>query len=328
MRGFVPRCIVLHKRIVAHTFCLARPDFKFRLGHLTFAHTGKVFFICSLMDFPNVVVVDFLFEAFCRAYFATGLSALPQCRFIAVRVRCTRSLQKPPATVRAALRNKTLLQALHHLDVDEIQQSVEVHLLDNLTLSLNFAAYTVLGLYLRCVDLRISAETHSAHKRAEVVQINISRSRSSVPGKGVVEGSTKSGRSRTVAVDSDIAGLIACLYTEKEREANERGEEISEYIFTNEHGKLIHPDTFSKTLRKIYDSIGLPHEFHLHTLRHYYVTTLLHSGVDKQTVADLVGHCDTSFLERTYCHPRLDKKRSAAEAFAAVQFGESIRSRP
>lgn len=106
------------------------------------------------------------------------------------------------------------------------------------------------------------------------------------------------------------------------------GEELSEYIFTNEHGKLIHPDTFSKTLRKIYDSIGLPHEFHLHTLRHYYVTTLLHSGFDKQTVADLVGHCDTSFLERTYCHPRLDKKRSAAEAFAAVQFGESIRSRP
>ena len=106
------------------------------------------------------------------------------------------------------------------------------------------------------------------------------------------------------------------------------GEELSEYIFTNEHGKLIHPDTFSKTLRKIYDSIGLPHEFHLHTLRHYYVTTLLHSGVDKQTVADLVGHCDTSFLERTYCHPRLDKKRSAAEEFAAVQFGESIRSRP
>lgn len=124
------------------------------------------------------------------------------------------------------------------------------------------------------------------------------------------------------------ADELACLYTEKEREANERGEELSEYIFTNEHGKPIHPDTFSKTLRKIYDSIGLPHEFHLHTLRHYYVTTLLHSGVDKQTVADLVGHCDTSFLERTYCHPRLDKKRSAAEAFAAVQFGESIRSRP
>ena len=56
-------------------------------------------------------------------------------------------------------------------------------------------------------------------------------------------------------------------------------------------------------LRKIYESIGFPKEYHLHTLRHYFVTALLHCGVDKQTVADLVGHGDTGFLERTYCHP-------------------------
>ena len=198
-------------------------------------------------------------------------------------------------------------------------------------LPLTYETYYVLAMFTGCRRGELCALKWSdvtIYDNYDWATINISRSRSSVPGNGIVEGSTKSGRSRTVAVDSDIAGLIACLYTEKEREANERGEELSEYIFTNEHGKLIHPDTFSKTLRKIYDSIGLPHEFHLHTLRHYYVTTLLHSGVDKQTVADLVGHCDTSFLERTYCHPRLDKKRSAAEAFAAVQFGESIRSRP
>lgn len=198
-------------------------------------------------------------------------------------------------------------------------------------LPLTYETYYVLAMFTGCRRGELCALKWSdvtIYDNYDWATINISRSRSSVPGNGIVEGSTKSGRSRTVAVDSDIAGLIACLYTEKEREANERGEELSEYIFTNEHGKLIYPDTFSKTLRKIYDSIGLPHEFHLHTLRHYYVTTLLHSGVDKQTVADLVGHCDTSFLERTYCHPRLDKKRSAAEVFAAVQFGESIRSRP
>ena len=86
-------------------------------------------------------------------------------------------MQKPAASVRTALRSKTLLQSLHQLYVDKIQQSVEVHLLNNLTLSLNFAAYTVLGLYLRCIDLRISTETHSAHKRAEVVQIYLLRQR-------------------------------------------------------------------------------------------------------------------------------------------------------
>lgn len=28
-------------------------------------------------------------------------------------------------------------------------------------------------------------------------------------------------------------------------------------------------------------------------------------GVDKQMVEDLVGHGDTGFLERAYCHPQL-----------------------
>ena len=78
MRGFVPRHLVLCKRLIAHALCLARPDFKIRLGHLTFAHTGKVFFIRPLMNLPDIVVVNFLFETLCRAYFAAGLSALPR----------------------------------------------------------------------------------------------------------------------------------------------------------------------------------------------------------------------------------------------------------
>lgn len=139
MRSFISRHLVLRKRLIAHALCLARPDFKIRLGHFPFAHTGKVFFIRPLMGFPNIVVVDFLFKTLCRSYFTAGLPALPRCRFVAVRVRCARSLQKPPATVCTALRDKTLLQALHQFDVNEIQQSVEVHLLDDLTLTLYFS---------------------------------------------------------------------------------------------------------------------------------------------------------------------------------------------
>lgn len=77
MRGFIPRHLVLRKRLIAHALCLARPDFKIGPGHFTFAHTGKVFFIRTLMDLPDIVVVDFLFEAFRRSYFAAGLSILP-----------------------------------------------------------------------------------------------------------------------------------------------------------------------------------------------------------------------------------------------------------
>ncbi len=153
MRGFIPRHLVLRKRLIAHALCFARPDFKIGPGHFTFAHTGKVFFIRPLMDFPNIVVVNFLFEAFCCAYFAAGLSALPRRRFIAVRICRARSLQKPPAAVRTAFRDKTLLQSLHQLYVDEIQQSVEVHLLDDLALALNFSVHAVLSFHQRCVYL-------------------------------------------------------------------------------------------------------------------------------------------------------------------------------
>ena len=56
--------------------------------------------------------------------------------------------------------------------------------------------------------------------------------------------------------------------------------------------------------------------YHLHTLRHFFVSTLLHEGVDKNTVADLAGHGDTSFLERTYCHPQMQLKQDAAKRMA------------
>ena len=47
---------------------------------------------------------------------------------------------------------------------------------------------------------------------------------------------------------------------------------------------------------------------------------MLHEGVDKQTVAELAGHEDTSFLERTYCHPQMKLKQAAAERLEEALF--------
>ena len=43
MCGFILCHLIFRKRLIAHALCLARPDFKIRLGHFPFAHTGKVF---------------------------------------------------------------------------------------------------------------------------------------------------------------------------------------------------------------------------------------------------------------------------------------------
>ena len=168
--------------------------------------------------------------------------------------------------------------------------------------------------------------------------LTVSRSRSSVPGKGIVEGSTKNGKSREVYLSSDLRGILfaykrrrqmeadkqrrrqmeADKQRRKQMEADKQRRKLSPYLFTDEQGQLIHPDTFTKRLRKIYDAIGFPREYHLHTLRHYFVTSLLHCGVDKQTVADLVGHADTGFLERTYCHPQQAQKEQAADSMLTM----------
>ncbi len=143
--------------------------------------------------------------------------------------------------------------------------------------------------------------------------LTVSRSRSIVAGRGVIEGPTKNGRSRTIAISEDVTSFLQTYCYLKREEAKSDGRELSPYLFTNERGELIHPDTFTKHLRKLFRANGFPSNFHLHTLRHYFVSTLLHRGVDKQTVADLAGHGDTSFLERTYCHPQMDLKKQAAD---------------
>ena len=155
----------------------------------------------------------------------------------------------------------------------------------------------------------------------DTTTLTVSRSRSSVAGVGVVEGTTKNGRSRTIAFNDAMSWSAVCYMFAKEDEAKRGGFPPSEYLFADEHGQLVHPDTFTKHLRKLYDKAGLSKAYHLHTWRHYFVTSLLHGGVDKQTVADLAGHGDTSFLERTYCHPQMERKRKASECLATQVFG-------
>ena len=150
--------------------------------------------------------------------------------------------------------------------------------------------------------------------------LTVSRSRTVVAGQGVVEGPTKNGRSRSIALSEDITSLVqGFCYCQREI-AEQHGRELNPYLFVNEKGQPIHPDTFTKHLRLIFEENGFPDTFHLHTLRHYFVSAMLHEGVDKQTVAELAGHGDTSFLERTYCHPQMKLKQNAAEKLEEALF--------
>ncbi len=148
--------------------------------------------------------------------------------------------------------------------------------------------------------------------------LTVQRSRSVVVGQGVTEGRTKNGRARQLYIEPEVMDILAALRYEQRR--------ASDYLFTNEEGNPIHPDTFTKRLRRLYDAYGFPKEFHLHTLRHFFVTSMLHNGVDKQTVAELAGHGDTGFLERTYCHPQMELKRQASKRMTGDLLPMSVKN--
>ena len=188
-------------------------------------------------------------------------------------------------------------------------------LLDSLSMEpRHYRLFYLLSMYTGCRRGELCALKWSDFSCTENgLLLTISRSRSNVSGKGIVEGTPKNGKSREIYLSSELRGILFSYKYRKQMAAKKQHRKLGPYLFTDEHGQLIHPDTFTKQLRKIYDSIGFPQEYHLHSLRHYFVTSLLHCGVDKQTVAGLVGHADTGFLERTYCHPQQTQKEQAAD---------------
>ncbi|CCX37779.1 putative uncharacterized protein [Clostridium sp. CAG:1013] len=198
------------------------------------------------------------------------------------------------------------------IPTDEQAQDLILALLDE---PYHYKLFYVLAMYTGCRRGELCALRWNDFVIVEKYRsvLTVSRSRTVVAGQGVVEGPTKNGRSRTIALSEDMTSLVQgfCYY---QREiAMENGRELSPYLFVNEKGQPIHPDTFTKHLRLIFEENGFPDTFHLHTLRHYFVSAMLHEGVDKQTVAEMAGHGDTSFLERTYCHPQMALKEQAAE---------------
>ena len=114
-----------------------------------------------------------------------------------------------------------------------------------------------------------------------------------VVGGTRIEGTTKTGRSRTVSID---ASTVQILREHRARQAAEqlavgtgwRGTE--DYVFTTGWGEPVHPDTVSSLMADLIrshneaqDQAGelLPRA-RLHDLRHIHATTLLLAGVPVQ----------------------------------------------
>jgi integrase len=150
-----------------------------------------------------------------------------------------------------------------------------------------------------------------------------------VIGGARIEGTTKSGRSRTVSVD---AGTVQVLNEHRARQVEERltagpswlaGDD---YVFTTGWGAPVHPDAVSSLVADLIKAhnatvrdggVGelLP-TARPHDLRHIHATTLLLAGVPVHVVAARLGHADPSVTLRVYAHVIRDQVADAADIFA------------
>lgn len=77
--------------------------------------------------------------------------------------------------------------------------------------------------------------------------------------------------------------------------------EGSEYVFTNDFGTALHPDSISQWFSRFIKRKELKH-ITFHGLRHTSATLLLSSGVDIETVSRILGHSSSVVTSQVYLH--------------------------
>ena len=93
--------------------------------------------------------------------------------------------------------------------------------------------------------------------------------------------------------------------------------EASGFVFTNELGHHVSPNTVYHNFKRIAASIGLP-EARLHDLRHSYATEMMRSGASIKSIQDTLGHHSSAFTTDTYIGVTDELKKDAAEKMEGI----------
>lgn len=124
---------------------------------------------------------------------------------------------------------------------------------------------------------------------------------------------TKNGKGRTITVASFVVDALKRHKVQQSEARLKAGPDWLDegFVFTDEVGHRLSPNTFYNNYKRVVASIGLP-KARLHDLRHTFATTSLHLGDDIKTVQENLGHATAAFTLATYAHVTEDMKRDSA----------------
>ncbi|MBM7585794.1 integrase [Bacillus pakistanensis] len=156
------------------------------------------------------------------------------------------------------------------------------------------------------------------HLNFEKGTIRIEQAISEIKGEGVKLKGTKTGKDRTVTVPDTLLTMLKTLERLRKEEKLKVGELLEWpdhfFIFANEFGKPIRPDSIGQWWRRFTTSNQFKH-IRFHDLRHTSATLLINEGVHAKVISERLGHADISTTMNIYGHVLEEADKTAATHF-------------
>lgn len=131
------------------------------------------------------------------------------------------------------------------------------------------------------------------------------------------EGTTKTGRSRYVAVPPQTMNLLKKYRVWQTERRLFMGDiwQGAPYVFCNETGGTLNPTTVYSYMQGLSKKYNLPH-LNPHAFRHSAASIMITSGVDIVTVSKMLGHKDVTTTLNIYAHAINEASRNASDTMA------------
>lgn len=151
----------------------------------------------------------------------------------------------------------------------------------------------------------------------ETGQVRIDEALKYLPGVGSYSGETKTGNTRTLYLPKETLQLLRLHKREclEMRLANGDRWHDTGYVFVQDDGQPMNPDSIGNWLNGFSARHGLPH-INPHAFRHTVASVLIANGTDVVTVSKQLGHHKVTTTEDFYSHLIEENKEKASACIA------------
>lgn len=127
-------------------------------------------------------------------------------------------------------------------------------------------------------------------------------------------GKTKTSR-RSIDLDSTTLAVLKGWRAFQAAEFAAVGIDASdEWVFTDGHGKPVHPHAVQESFRRLVNKTDVP-RIRFHDLRHTHGSLLIKEGVPVKVVSERLGHANVAFTIQTYQHLLPGMQAEAAKTY-------------